>query len=111
MKLIDIIKEYTINKPDINRPPALLEVVKDRYYCVEDAVSEGNYYTKDEIFNAFYHSFVAGDVWELQKGKSEGIKGEYYYKCIKGTHKSEYSDEMGWKYDDTTKDFFKILKR
>ena len=111
MKLIDIIKEYTITKPDPNRPPSLLEVIKDRYYCFGEGLREGNYYTKEEIYSTLYHSFAVGDVWELQKGKSEEIEGEYYYKCIKGTHKSEYSDEMGWVYNDSNKDFFKILKR
>ena len=35
MKLTDIIKEYIVNKPDPKRPPALLEVVKDRYLCTD----------------------------------------------------------------------------
>lgn len=108
MKLIDIIKEYTINKPDPNRPPALIEVIKDWYHCVETA-REGNFYTKEEIDSIFFHYFVVGDTWELQKDKTEN--GEYYYKCIKGTFKTEYSDEVGWEYNDETKDFFKILKR
>ena len=102
------IDEIKINQPDPKRPPLLLEVVKDRYLCVNRA-REGEYYTKAEINITFFHQFVVGDTWELQKDKTED--GEYYYKCIKGTHQSDYSDEMGWKYDDTTKDFFKILKR
>lgn len=105
----DYLEEYTITKPDPKRPPSLIEVVKDRYHFIEDILVEGEYYTKEEINSAFFHQFVVGDTWELQKDKTEN--GEYYYKCIKGKHQPDYSDEMGWEYDNTTKDFFKILKR
>lgn len=105
MKLTDIIKEYVVNKPETNRPPALLEVVKERYLCI-DRVHEGDYYTKDEIDNFFYSVFTVGDVWKLVV-----IDREYYYKCIKGEHKGESNEEAGWEYNDSTKDFFKVLKR
>ena len=66
MKLTDIIKEYIVNKPDPKRPPALLEVVKDRYLCT-DRTREGDYYTKREVDDTFFHMFVVGDVWKLKK--------------------------------------------
>ena len=106
MKLTDIIKEYIVNKPDPKRPPALLEVVKDRYLCT-DRTREGDYYTKREVDDTFFHMFVVGDVWKLKKNEDK----EYYYECIKGVFKGESTDEIGWEYDDTTEDFFKILKR
>jgi hypothetical protein len=108
MKLTDILNEYQINQPNSKRPPALIEVVKDWYYCIETA-NEGNYYTKEEIGDFFFHTLIVGDVWELQKDEDE--EGKPYYKCIKGRFEGEQSDETGWEYDDNTKDFFKILKR
>ena len=99
--------EIKINQPDPKRPPALLEVVKDWYYCIKTA-NEGNYYTKEEIDRFFFETLIVGDVWELQKDKDED--GKPYYKCIKGRFKGEQSDEVGWEYNDSTKDFFKILK-
>lgn len=110
MKLIDIINEYKINKPETNRPPALLEVIKDRYLC-NDRTREGDYYTKDEIFDNFNHLFVVGDIWKLKKDVLY-INGDedYYYECIKGQWEEETS--VGWwEYHDEIKDFFKILKR
>jgi hypothetical protein len=106
MKLIDIIKEYVVNKPDPKRPPALLEVVKDRYLCT-DRTREGDYYTKREVDDIFFHMLVIGDVWKLEKNEDD----EYCYECIKGVFEGESTDEVGWSYNDKTKDFFKILKR
>ena len=97
--------EIKINQPDPNRPPLLLEVVKDRYLCVNRA-REGDYYTKDEIFDNFAHLFVVGDIWKLERDED----GDYYYECIKGQWEEDVS-EGWWSYNDTTKDFFKILKR
>ena len=71
--------------------------------------NEGNYYTKAEIGDFFFHTLIVGDVWELQKDEDE--EGKPYYKCIKGRFEGEQSDETGWEYDNNTKDFFKILKR
>jgi hypothetical protein len=96
--------EYQINKPG-SRPPALIEVVKDIYLCT-DRTREDEYYAKDEIFDNFAHLFVVGDIWELKKDEDD----EYYYECIKGQWKEDIS-EGWWEYNDTTKDFFKILKR
>ena len=107
MKLTDIIKEYTINKPDISRPPLMLEVVKDIYVVGIDALNDETYYTKEEINSAIFHKFVVGDIWKLKKDED----GDYYYECIKGTFEGEGSDEVAWEYNDETKDFFKILKR
>jgi hypothetical protein len=102
----DFINEYQINKPNSNRPPVLLEVVKDRYLCINRS-REGEYYAKDEIFDDFLHMFVTGDVWKLFKFED----GEYGYECIKGVFKGESTEEVYWEYNDSTKDFFKILKR
>lgn len=111
MKLIDIIKEYVVNKPDPKRPPALLEVVKDIYRVGEIHYPE-DYYTKWEVDVAFNQILTIGDIWKLQKDKDED--GNYYYTCIKGEW-SDLDDESNsyynWSYNDETKDFFKILKR
>ena len=50
---------------------------------------------------------VIGDVWKLEKNEDD----EYCYQCIKGVFEGESTDEVGWSYNDKTKDFFKILKR
>ena len=110
MKLIDIIKEYVVNKPDPKRPPALLEVVKDIYRIGETQYQE-DYYTKDEVDTAFFQILVVGDIWKLQKDKNEDDR--YYYTCIKGEWSGldEESNSYYWSYNDETKDFFKVLKR
>ena len=98
--------EIKINQPDPKRPPLLLEVVKDRYLCTNRA-REGSYYAKNEVDDVFFHMFVTGDVWKLERDEDD----KYCYKCIKGVFEGESTDEIGWSYNDTTKDFFKILKR
>ena len=45
------IDEIKINQPNSKRPPALLEVIKDRYLCVNSRLNDSEYYTKDEIFD------------------------------------------------------------
>jgi hypothetical protein len=96
--------EIKINQPDPKRPPSLLEVIKDRYLCT-GRTREGDYHTKDEIFDNFAHLFVVGDIWKLIKNEDD----EYCYECIKGQWEEDVS-EGWWEYNDTTKDFFKVLK-
>jgi hypothetical protein len=102
--------EIKINQPDSNRPPALLEVVKDIYRVGETRYKE-DYYTKWNVDNCFFQILVVGDIWKLQKDKDED--GDYYYTCIKGEWSGldEESNSYYWSYNDETKDFFKILKR
>ena len=114
MKLTNILNEIKINQPDPNRPPALLEVIKD-IYRVGDTQYQEDYYTKDEVDTAFFQILVVGDIWKLQKDKRQSYwdEEEYYYTCIKGewSNLDEESDSQSWSYNDETKDFFKILKR
>jgi hypothetical protein len=112
MKLTDILNEYQINQPNPKRPPAVIEVIKDGYFCFDiEGISEGEFYTKEEA-HIFSNPFVVGDVWELVKDTYNEYNGDFYYKCTKGKREG---DEQGIDFlnmdNDKIKRFFKILKR
>jgi hypothetical protein len=78
--------EIKINQPDPKRPTLLLEVIKDRYLCT-GRTREGDYHTKDEIFDNFAHLFVVGDIWNDILNKFENKIIVYNIYPTKGTRR------------------------
>lgn len=108
----DYLEEYIINKPETNRPPALLEVMQTIFYCV-DRVYGGEYITKGEMDDNFLEILTKGDIWQLYQNPETR---EYHYKCIKGSMTGYTTDQESesyavfWEYNDATKQYFKIIK-
>jgi len=93
-----------INEIETNYP-SLLEVIKDGYYCFENA-DEFEYYTKEEI-NVFSHPFVVGDVWKLIT--DDGSLP--YYECIEGKQKGKDWDADDINDNNKAKKFFKVVQQ
>ena len=92
-----------INEIETNYP-TLLEVIKDGYFCFQNA-DEGQYYTKEET-SVFSHPFVVGDIWKLITDDN----GNVYYECIEGKQKLEQEDVDDIN-NNKAKKFFKVVQQ
>jgi hypothetical protein len=85
-----------------------LRVTKDIYYVSEDMVSDGEYYTKEELFDGVSHMLVVGDVWEFME------LDEYNEPSLKCVESEEWKDEWNegwWSLENMLeKDCFELVK-
>lgn len=81
-----------------------LVVVKDIYYVSDGHSLDGEFLTKEELFDQISHLCVVGDVWGVVEDE-----GEKWLQCITGKFESEYND--GWfdADDMIDKGVFKII--
>jgi hypothetical protein len=120
MKLIDILNEYTVNKPTlISRLPKQIQVIKNIYRLGDkDWPRPDTMYVQDEVDNFFVKMLYEGDIWEKITSLEDEDEGDdVVYRCISGQMEGEDNkgaweqDPDAWEYNDSTKDFFKVLKR
>jgi len=100
-----------INEIETNYP-SLLEVIKDGYYCFENA-DEFEFYTKEEI-NVFSHPFVVGDVWKFMTEETNNSNYDPEipsYECIKGKQKGETWEVEDILDNNKAKKFFKVVQQ
>jgi hypothetical protein len=95
-QLAGLISEAPVNYP------TLVEVIKNGYYCVEDA-NDGEYYENVKITQPF----VVGDVWKLIVENG----GEPYYECIEGKQKGKDWDAEDINDNNKAKKFFKVKQQ
>jgi hypothetical protein len=82
-----------------------LTVIKDMYYIVEGDSLEGEFLTKEELFDQISHLLVIDDVWEVIEDE-----GEKWLHCLSGKMEDEIND--GWfdADDMLEKDVFQIIE-
>jgi hypothetical protein len=70
-----------------------LKVVKSLFYFSEDSLIEGEWYSKEDIFESLSELICEGDVWKVI-GFIEDSDNEIELECIKGRMEGESND--GW---------------
>jgi hypothetical protein len=88
-----------------------LKVIKSIFIFSEDNLSEGVFYSKEEIESKLDCFIKEGDVWEVIL-EFEGMNGENYFEleCIEGSMKGEINE--GWfDFNDeiVKKDCFELI--
>ena len=85
-----------------------LRVTKDVYYVSEDMVSDGEYYTKEELFEGVAHMLIVGDVWIFVGMDSYN---EPSLKCVESEEWKDEWNEGWWSLDHMLeKNCFELVK-